>query len=118
MDTVVLIATVPAIVALVNFFKKLGVPARASLALAVVLGVVLSLAQFFWGDEGWFTAAANGLLLGLSASGLYDLVPKGATQVANVSVPNQSSSRPVDVSFTVGEDSLPHEEEDEEDRVL
>ena len=76
-ETVTLVATVPAIVALVNFGKRLGLPVRAALALAVLLGVGLSLAQWAWAGYDWYDAAANGLLLGLAAAGLYDLVPSG-----------------------------------------
>lgn len=74
-DAITTVATVPAIVALVNFAKSLGVPSRAALALAVVLGVALALAQWAWADAGWYEAASSGLLLGLAAAGLYDLAP-------------------------------------------
>lgn len=99
LDTVTLIATVPAIVALVNFFKKLGVKDKAALALAVILGIVLSVAQYLWGESGLYVAAAQGLMLGLAAAGLYDLVPTGTTQVTNVSVPSspESTIEPVTV---------------------
>lgn len=77
MDLVTGIATVPAVVALVNFAKRLGVPDRMALALAVLLGVGLSVATWAWADYSWFTATSSGLLLGLAASGLYDLTPGG-----------------------------------------
>lgn len=74
-DIVSGIATVPAIVALVNAAKRVGLPARWALILAIVLGVGLNLAVWAWADYGWFTAASSGLLLGLGAAGLYDLTP-------------------------------------------
>ena len=80
-DTVTLIATVPAIVALVNLLKKLGVPAKVGLLLAVVFGVGLSVAQYAFAGNGYYEAAASGLLLGLAAAGLYELVPGDTSQV-------------------------------------
>ena len=74
-DFVTTIATVPAIIALVNFAKQLGIPSKGALALAVVLGVFLSVATYFWAGYGWFDYAANGLILGLAAAGLYDITP-------------------------------------------
>lgn len=88
LDTVTLIATVPAIVALVNFFKKLGVKDKVALALAVVLGIVLSMAQYLWGESGLYVAAAQGLMLGLAAAGLYDLAPGGTSQTVSLTVPH------------------------------
>ncbi len=69
------VATVPAIVAMVNAAKRLGLPGRAGLVLALVLGVGLNLATYAWAGAPWFDAASSGLLLGLAAAGLYDLVP-------------------------------------------
>lgn len=74
-DLVTGVATVPAIVALVNLAKGLGLPARLALLLAVVLGVALNLAGWAWADHSWFSYANSGLLLGLAAAGLYDLTP-------------------------------------------
>lgn len=74
-DLVSGIATLPAIVALVNAAKTAGLPSRAALLLAIALGVGLNLATWAWADYGWFTAASSGLLLGLGAAGLYDLTP-------------------------------------------
>lgn len=83
-DLVTGIATVPAIVALVNLSKTLGLPAKGALALAVVLGVALNLATYAWADYAWFTAASSGLILGLGAAGLYDLTPGPAPKRAAV----------------------------------
>lgn len=72
-DPITTLASVPGIVALVNLGKGLGLSGRWSALAAVVLGVALNLAS--WGLAGytWYSAAADGLILGLGAAGLYDL---------------------------------------------
>ena len=72
MDTALTLATVPAILALVNLAKGLGLTGKVSLLCAVVLGVLLNVGQYYLGDNGGYQAAAAGLILGLSAAGLYD----------------------------------------------
>lgn len=79
MNELMTVATVPAIVAMVNLAKRLGLPGRAALVLAVALGVGLNLAAWAWADLPAFTAASDGLLLGLAAAGLYDLTPAGSS---------------------------------------
>lgn len=79
MDTIVLLASVPAIVAVVNLAKRLGLSGEASLALAVVLGVLFAVSDFLWGDTGWYEAASSGLILGLGAAGLYDVTAPHVT---------------------------------------
>lgn len=73
--TLTTLLTVPAIVALVNFGKRMGLPSKGAIALALFLGVFLSVAEWAWSGQGWYGAATSGLLLGLSAAGLYDLIP-------------------------------------------
>lgn len=73
MEPLTLLATVPAIVALTNLGKRLGVPDAAALLLAVVLGVALGAAEQLVGTDPLYQSAANGLLTGLAAAGLYDL---------------------------------------------
>ncbi len=68
------------IMGLVEFSKKLGVQGKALTALSMALGVLLGIgyqvaqqgapADF----AGWFNAAVFGLALGLTASGVYDLI--------------------------------------------
>lgn len=83
MDPITTIATVPAIVACVNVGKRLGLPPRIAILAALVLGVALSLATWAWDGQGWWEAASSGLLMGLAASGVYDLMPSApAPQVA------------------------------------
>lgn len=72
MDLITL-ATVPAIVALVNVLKRLGVPDAAATIAAVLLGVAAAVADQLVGTDPTYQAAAHGLLLGLAAAGVYDL---------------------------------------------
>ena len=72
MDTVALLATPLAILGLINLAKGLGLPTTLAAPLAVVLGVALGLADRFLGGIPGYVAAADGLLLGLGAVGLYD----------------------------------------------
>lgn len=66
------IATAPAVLALVTLARDLGLPKRLAAPLAVVLGVVLAVADHALGSSGAYAAVADGLLLGLGAAGLYD----------------------------------------------
>lgn len=81
-DFITTLATVPAIIALVNLGKRLGIPSKGAIVLAVVLGVFLSVAQWAWAGAGWYDSAASGLLLGLAAAGLYDLTPGSSSEQA------------------------------------
>ena len=74
MEYVTLLASVPAIIALVNFFKRvLKLGGEAPLVLAVVIGVAVNVANLYLGDLAVYQAAVTGLMLGLAAAGLYDL---------------------------------------------
>lgn len=73
METVTLVATIPAILALVTLAKRVGLPSRWAIVLAVVLGVALNVADYLWASSGAYQAAVQGLILGLSAAGLYDV---------------------------------------------
>lgn len=75
--TIVTLATIPAVLALVTIAKDLGLPAKFSPALAVILGVAL--AVFDGLALGTLDSSQNilehvsvGIILGLSASGVYD----------------------------------------------
>ena len=72
MDTALTLATVPAILAIVQLGKSLGLSGKWSALVAVILGVLLSVATYLLSAYGWYQAAASGLILGLSAAGLYD----------------------------------------------
>ena len=75
---IVTLATIPAILGLVNLAKQWGVQGRWSALLAVLLGVAVALAEYVTAAQviitaqGVYSAVATGLILGLSAAGLYD----------------------------------------------
>ena len=71
-NTALLIALLPAILGLVNFFKGLGVQGKALTILSMIVGVVMALAAQVL-EPSTFNVAFNGLILGLAACGLYDL---------------------------------------------
>lgn len=74
MDTITTLATVPAVIALVTLLKDLGLPSKLGALAAVLLGVALSvLAALSVGPVGnWYETVSLGVILGLSAAGLYD----------------------------------------------
>lgn len=72
MDVALTLASVPAILAIVNLLKGLGLSGRWAALAAVLLAMVINLAVALWGDNQIFQAAASGLILGLGAAGLYD----------------------------------------------
>ena len=75
---IVTLATIPAILGLVNLAKQWGVRGRWSALLAVCLGVAIAVVEYLTGAgvvvtaAGVYGAVATGLILGLSAAGLYD----------------------------------------------
>ena len=74
MDAITTLATVPAVIALVNLLKDtFNINGKYSALLAVIIGVGLNIANYALGDAGWYQAAAQGLILALGASGLYDI---------------------------------------------
>lgn len=74
MDAITTLATVPAVIALVNLIKNtFNINGKYSALLAVIIGVGLNIANYALGDAGWYQAAAQGLILALGASGLYDI---------------------------------------------
>ena len=78
MDPIITLATVPAVVALVNLAKAFGISGKWSALLAVTLGVGISLATTY-ADADVVRTVSDGLILGLGAAGVYD--------VANTSAP-------------------------------
>ncbi len=80
MEAITLIASVPAILALVNFTKKLGANGQVALVLSVAFGVAINTANYYFSASEGYQAAVQGLILGLSAAGLYDISnPKKAS---------------------------------------
>lgn len=74
METIVTIATVPAVIALVTLAKDLGLPSKLAPLVSVLLGVGLTVldALATTGVGNWYQIISTGIILGLSASGLYD----------------------------------------------
>ena len=70
--TVTALATAPAVLALVQLAKDAGLPTKAAAPLAVVLGVLLAVADHTLAGTGLYSAVSSGLILGLAAAGLYD----------------------------------------------
>ena len=66
------IATVPAVLALVNLLKKVGLPAAAAPVVSLVAGVLAVFAAQHAG-AAWVKALSDGLILGLAAAGVYDI---------------------------------------------
>ena len=81
MEAITTIATVPAVLAGVNIFKRFGISGKWATITAIVLGVLFQLADYFTMYSGYATwqsvlkQCIDDLLLGLGASGLYDIVP-------------------------------------------
>ncbi len=70
---VAVLATPLVILALVNLGKSSGINGKASLVLSVVLGVVFAVTDGLLAANVIYQYVSNGLLLGLSAAGLYDV---------------------------------------------
>jgi hypothetical protein len=89
MDVVVTLASVPAILALVNLAKNLGLAGKWSALVALAFGVVFSLGDYIFtaaaqSSSGMYMAIVGGAILGLSASGIYDVAAKVSPPVAEV----------------------------------
>lgn len=98
--TIVTLATVPAILALVNLAKGLGLSGKWSALVAFVLGIAISLGDYFFTvaeqtSAGAYSAAVAGAILGLSASGLYDVASQFNT-VQEVQVPDEVGEEVID----------------------
>ena len=69
MDAIVTIASVPAIVAVTNLLKTLGMTGRWATLAAVCLGLMLTALSRVLDPATW-GMISDGLILGLSAAGL------------------------------------------------
>nr|DAQ37559.1 MAG TPA: holin [Caudoviricetes sp.] len=70
-----ILLTVPAIVALTNLAKRTGLPSRLAPLVSVLVGVAVACGDAYSTGAGYLDAVARGIILGLTASGLYDLMP-------------------------------------------
>ena len=87
-----ILLTVPAIVALTNLAKRTGIPSRLAPLVSVLAGVAVACGDAYSTGSGYLDAVARGIVLGLTASGLYDLMP-GEPKSATVNVYGKDSVR-------------------------
>ena len=94
----VVLASISVILTLMNLAKQFGVSGKWSAVLAAVLGVVFAEADYLFGvagvvvsAPGVYSAGAAGLVLGLSASGLYDVTAKLSDALASKSSTDSSN---------------------------
>lgn len=76
MEIVATVASVPAVIAIVNVLKQFGVTGKWATLAAVLVGVLVTVSAHLFGSAPVFQAAMQGLLIGLGAAGLYDLSHK------------------------------------------
>lgn len=82
MDTIEIIASVPAIVGLVNLIRdRAKVPSDLAPFIALFLGVGFTMAQGLFTGNIYYDLASKGLILGLAASGIYDVAKKPSVSV-------------------------------------
>ena len=79
---VVLILIVPAVIGLVNMFKRAGLPTAFAGPVAVALGLAFTISYGIWGEHQLFVLSMLGILIGLGATGFYDLRKLGASDTA------------------------------------
>jgi len=78
------VMSVPAVIAMVNVVKKMGVPSWALPVFAIAIGIGT---QWLNPEPGaWQARVSAGLIAGLAASGLYDIAPKQGGQTRDVTL--------------------------------
>lgn len=87
-----ILLTVPAIVALTNLAKRTGLPSRWAPLVSVLVGVAVACGDAYSTGAGYLDAVARGIILGLTASGLYDLMP-GEPKANTVNVYGKDAMR-------------------------
>ena len=87
-----ILLTVPAIVALTNLAKRTGLPSKLAPLVSVLAGVAVACGDAYSTGSGYLDAVARGIILGLTASGLYDLMP-GEPKANTVNVYGKDSVR-------------------------
>lgn len=85
-----ILLTVPAIVALTNLAKRTGIPSKWAPLVSVLAGVAVACGDAYSTGSGYLDAVARGIVLGLTASGLYDLMP-GEPKASTVNVYGKDS---------------------------
>lgn len=87
-----ILLTVPAIVALTNLAKRTGLPSSLAPLVSVLVGVAVACGDAYSTGSGYLDAVARGIILGLTASGLYDLMP-GEPKANKVNIYGKDSVR-------------------------
>ena len=90
MDAALTLATAPAVLAIVNLLKGLGLGGKWPALAAVLIAVAINLGVEFLGDQPAFIATASGLILGLSAAGLYDMTGANRNELDSAGLANIS----------------------------
>lgn len=103
-----ILLTVPAIVALTNLAKRTGLPAKLAPLVSVLVGVAVACGDAYSTGAGYLDAVARGIILGLTASGLYDLMP-GTPKGSTVNVYGKDSVRGRHSATTAAADDDPIE---------
>lgn len=107
-----ILLTVPAIVALTNLAKRTGLPSRWAPLVSVLAGVAVACGDAYSTGSGYLDAVARGIVLGLTASGLYDLMP-GEPKASTVNVYGKDSVRTGRHSAVTGTPEAPAQPEPE-----
>lgn len=107
-----ILLTVPAIVALTNLAKRTGLPSRWAPLVSVLAGVAVACGDAYSTGSGYLDAVARGIVLGLTASGLYDLMP-GDPKASTVNVYGKDSVRTGRHSAATGTPETPAQPEPE-----
>lgn len=107
-----ILLTVPAIVALTNLAKRTGLPARWAPLVSVLAGVAVACGDAYSTGSGYLDAVARGIVLGLTASGLYDLMP-GEPKASTVNVYGKDAVRTGRHSAVTGAPETPAQAEPE-----
>lgn len=87
-DAIVTLATLPAILALVELAKRTGLPTKAAPWLAIALGITLATTDNLLAAWPAYQAASSGLLLGLGAAGVYDAAKTASQKASSVQITN------------------------------
>lgn len=107
-----ILLTVPAIVALTNLAKRTGLPSRWAPLVSVLAGVAVACGDAYSTGSGYLDAVARGIVLGLTASGLYDLMP-GDPKASTVNVYGKDAVRTGRHSVATGTPETPAQPEPE-----
>ena len=78
--TIVTLASVPAVLAVVNLLKELGMPSKLSALVALILAALFVFGEAHLAEDLWANIT-SALVLGLGAAGLYD-VTQGTAKAA------------------------------------